>query len=168
MQVLDKTMNLISLYVFLSINILCGQTNSINTIGQLNDPNAPPGNQIAEATIYSQPADRSKPTLLKIKYPNYDTIVELVYDPTYKGTAIELEEGVNAGTLERYIVIEQDDKFHERVKVVVFEESFLEKYWIYIGLGLAIAVFAYYKLTIQKQSIDNEIAETDTTEKTDL
>ncbi len=149
----------ILLQIILSSNILIGQVDSAYRIGEINNTNVTNTSKVANLTIYYNSEDRSEPTLLKANYNGKDTIYELVYDVTYKGTAKELSEGIQSGAIEKYYVLEKDGKLYERIKPVIFEESFFEKYWIYFGIIILIIGTFYYKLYSKNNHIglDEEV-----------
>ena len=155
-------MKTILFILIFSCSLLIGQNDSNNHIGQINNPQTSNSNEPLNITIYSSSEDRSKPTLIKSTYNGKDTIFELVYDTTFKGTAKELAEAIQSGVMEKYYVIDKDGKLYERIKVVEFEESFFEQYWTYIGIAILLGAGIFYKFYSNKNSVDLDAEDDET------
>lgn len=145
-------MKIILFILIFNLGLVIGQNDSNNHIGQLNNPEISNLNKPLNIVIYTLSESRSKPTLIKSKYNNKDTVFELVYDKTFKGTAQELAEAIQSGAMQKHYVIEADGKLHEKIKVVQFEESIFEKYCAYIGIAILLGAGVFYKLYANRNS----------------
>ena len=90
-----------------------------------------------------------------------DSLVDVILDPTFTGTDEELLYKINAGELEKYLVIENDGKLYERIKVpvVVDNETFIEKHFMLLCGLLVIFGFGFYKYLGTKDKKNEETAD---------
>ncbi|MBI3520163.1 MAG: hypothetical protein HY062_12525 [Bacteroidetes bacterium] len=137
--------------------LLPAQIDTNNHIGQLMAPPSLQPDEPLNYTITLPAEDRSRPAFIKGTYHNKDTIYQLIYDTTYKGTAKELLQDIIVGNVVRYTTLEKDGKMHERIKIIKTEESFLEQNWMNIGaIILVIIGFIIYGNNLKKVYADEE------------
>ena len=76
-----------------------------------------------------------------------DSLLDVILDPTFHGTDQELVDKINAGELEKYLVVDNDNKLYERIRVpvVVDNETFIEKNFMLLFGLLIVFGFGLYK-----------------------
>jgi hypothetical protein len=162
-------MRVLFIVFIFSIRLLHSQADSNSSIGRVNNPNVEYQDVQPRFHVTVEPTNRNEPSFIKMNYHGRDTTFELVYDPTYNGTAEELHKAMAEGLLEKYYVIEQDGRLYEHIKPLPPPQaSLLEEYWMYGAVILIAAGFIFYRIAYTKRQAKANDGDGATEDKNEL